>query len=211
MSATTREVPGRVRQAAASVWAKWSGEVAAAASAGHRDEFTFAAMRPDPAAWKTPEERMIDKIRARMREYPEWYEADPERLSATVCRELDRIGERLARVLPYTDGAVEVWTIPLSVFNWLVEEGGRTHFIRGALSAWSDAQDFNSANVAGLDPAERERRRAAFLEIAPPLLKAVLAELTDHCLWISFAQKYVGPEFKALIMRAQCRERPGAA
>lgn len=209
MTDSTRKVPDPVKRAAEAVWAKWSGEVEAAANAGRHEAFSFAPMHSDPGAWKTPEERMIDKIRARMREYPEWYETDPGRLAETVCRELDRIGERLSRVLPYTDGAVEVWTIPLSVFNWLVEEGGRTHFIRGALSAWSDAQDFNSANADGLDPAERERRRAAFLDIAPPLLKAVLAELVDHCLWISFGQKYVGPEFKALIMRAQCRRTAG--
>lgn len=202
MNGEDRPVPGSVARAAEAVWQKWSGEIAAAASAQRRDDFSFAAMHADDD-WKTPEERMIDKIRRRMREYPEWYDDDPERLAATVCRELERIGQTLAHALPYTTGAVDIWEIPLSVFNWLVEDGGKVHFIRGALSAWCDALDFNSANAAGIDAAERERRRTAFFEIAPPLLKAVLAQLVDHGLWISFAQRYVGPEFKGLIMRAQ--------
>lgn len=203
MSDDTRKVPEPVKRAAEAVWKKWSGAIEAATAASRRDEFSFEAMHAVAEDWKTPEDRMIDKIRQRMREFPEWYETDEQKLAAAVGRELERIGALLSRTLPHTTGAVEVWTIPLSVFNWLIEDGGKTHFIRGALSAWSDAQDFNGANAAGLDKAERERRRRAFLDIAPPLLKAVLAELVDTCLWISFAQKYVGPEFKALIMRAQ--------
>lgn len=209
MSDQSREVPDPVSRAAAEVWKKWNDQIAAASPRPAANGANGHATATDADIWKTPEERMIEKIRRRMAQYPEWYETDPGRLAGTVCRELERIGATLARALPQTNAAVEVWQVPLSVFNWLVGDGERVRFIRGALSAWSDALDFNAANAAGMDHHQQQRHRAAFLDIAPPLLKAVLGQLTDHGLWVSFGQKYTGPEFTALIMRVQCIPRGG--
>lgn len=207
MSDRSRLVPDPVSRAAAEVWKKWDSQIAAAVSGPATNGFDSHSGSSEAETWKTPEERMIDKIRRRMAQYPEWYETDSAKLADTVCRELERIGATLARSLPRTHAAVEVWQVPLSVFNWLVEEGEGVRFIRGALGAWSDAQDFNGANVAGIDHGVAQQRRAAFLDIAPPLLKAVLGQLMDHGFWITFGQKYTGPEFTGLIMRVQREQR----
>ena len=211
MSDQTRQVPDPVSRLAAETWKKWRGQIAEAAPVSRGNGLNGHDGPPDAEAetWKTPEQRMVEKIRRRMGQYPEWYESDPDRLAATVCAEIDRIGATLARTLPTSRIAVDVWLIPLSVFNWLVEDGNGVRFVRGALSAWSDAQDFNAANIVGLDSGQKLNRREAFLEIAPPLLKAVLDQLMDSGIWISFGQKFTGPEFTALIMRVQCEPRDG--
>ncbi len=209
MSDQSRQVPAPVSRLAAEAWKRWRGQIADAAPVSRPNGLNGHDGPPEAETWKTPEERMVEKIRRRMSQYPEWYESDPDRLAATVCAEIDRIGDKLARTLPTSRAAVDVWQIPLSVFNWLVEDGNGVRFVRGALSAWSDAQDFNAANIVGLDPVEKLKRREAFLDIAPPLLKAVLDQLMDSGIWISFGQKFTGPEFTALIMRGQCEPREG--
>ncbi len=211
MSDQSRQVPAPVSRLAAEAWKKWRGQIAETTPAARGNGLNGDAGTGDAGveAWKTPEERMVEKIRRRMSQYPEWYESDPDRLAVTVCAEIDRIGDKLARTLPTSRAAVDVWQVPLSVFNWLVEDGNGVRFVRGALSAWSDAQDFNAANIVGLDSVEKLKRREAFLEIAPPLLRAVLDQLMDSGIWISFGQKFTGPEFTALIMRGQCEPREG--
>ena len=197
-----RDVPNEVHQAAADAWSKWRQKIATIPPAAETVHQTAGA-RHDPEAGLTPEERMIRKIKRRMQEYPEWYATDPETVGAAVGAQLERIGEILDRTLPETKDAVEVWEIPLSVFNWLVQSDHGESFVHGALSAWSDAQGFNAANSPDLERAEKERLRAPFFEIAPPMLGAVLEQMLQTDLWISFQQKYVGPELKYLAMRVQ--------
>ncbi|MBK8456827.1 MAG: hypothetical protein IPL47_06730 [Phyllobacteriaceae bacterium] len=149
MSDSTRDVPEQVSRAAAETWKKWSGEIAAVAPRLSTADFAAHGAGANSEVWKTPEERMIDKIRRRMDEFPEWYETDQDRLASTVCAELERIGATLAHALPRTHGAVDVWQIPLSVFNWLVDGGNDVRFIRGALSAWSDGKDESAEGASG--------------------------------------------------------------
>lgn len=146
---------------------------------------------------------MIAKIKRRMREYPEWYETDPARVSALVVRELERIGTVLEREFPRSDQPVEVWRVPLSVFNWLVDGPSGEGFVRGALKAWSSAQCFNAANGCAVGAEQAARLRAPFLEIAPPLLRAVLEQLMDDDFWVTLHQVYVGAEFQYLGLRVQ--------
>lgn len=203
MPRRSRDVSDEVQKAAASAWRKWSAKLATVPAAPHNGEDHFAAAHIDPNASKTPEERMVAKIRQRMKEYPEWYETDEDKVAALVVTELERIGGILERTLPETEEAVPVWEVPLSVFNWLVESAKGDQFVHGALSAWSRALHFNAANSDQVGAQERAELRAPFLEIAPPLLKAVLAQMLKEDLWISFAQKFVGPELKYLEMRVQ--------
>jgi hypothetical protein len=204
MTKRTRDVPEQVHQAATSAWDKFSQKIAAVPP-GHKDkdESLLAKARVDPDAGKSPEQKMIEKIRRRMTEYPEWYETDPARVAAEVAAQLERIGAILERDLPGAKEPVEVWQIPLSVFNWLVDgETGET-FHHGALSAWSSAENFNASNNPTLNDPQREKLRESFFEIAPMLLTAVLDTMLKTDLWISFAEKFVGPELKYLVMRVQ--------
>jgi hypothetical protein len=162
-----------------------------------------ARRRPDPGGDISAEARMILKIKRRMRQYPDWYETDPDRVAALVCTELERIGAVLTRDLPGADKPVEVWQVPLSVFNWLVQGEWGESFVRGALKAWSSAQCFNAANGVSVDPAQSARLRAPFLEIAPPLLKAVLGQLLEEDLRVTFAQKFEDGELTALSLRVE--------
>jgi len=41
------------------------------------------------------------------------------------------------------------------------------------------------------------------MEIAPLLLRAVLEELLQTGLWVSFAEKFVGNELEFLVLRVQ--------
>jgi hypothetical protein len=202
MHRKTRDVPEQVHQAAATAWRKWSEKLSTVPPAPHAAEAN-GGPKVDPDAGKTPEERMISKIKRRMKEYPEWYETDQEKVAVRVCTELERIGGILERELPESEDPVEVWQVPLSVFNWLVMGDTGEQFVHGALSAWSGAQSFNAANDRSLDSRQKARLREPFLEIAPPLLKAVLEQMLQADLWISFAQKFVGPELKSLVMRVQ--------
>lgn len=207
MTKRNRGVPEKVNEAAASAWSRFSAKIAAVPPLPHGDDGALGHRLVDPDAAKSPEQRMIEKIKRRMREYPEWYETDPDRVAAEVARQLERIGAILEQELPEAKEPVAVWNIPLSVFNWLVEgELGET-FHHGALSAWSSAENFNAANKTKLDPDERDRLREGFLEISPLLLTAVLDQMLKTGLWISFAQKFEGPELKYLVMRV---ERPRA-
>ncbi|WP_281841097.1 hypothetical protein [Sinisalibacter aestuarii] len=204
MARHPRDVPDKIQQAAASAWSKWQRKIDSEPrpEKSHED-FVAHARYVDPDAGKSPRQRMIEKIRRRMQEFPEWYEADPEKMAASVSAHLERIGEILDRELPDAKDPVEVWQIPLSVFNWLVETDEGESFVHGALSAWSSAENFNAANAPGLDPQQRAKLRAPFLDLAPMLLTAVLDEMLQADLWISFAEKFVGPELKYLVMRVQ--------
>lgn len=204
MSKRNRDVPDQVHEAAATAWSKFSDKIAAVPPGRKaKDESQIAQARIDPDAGKSPEQRMIEKIKRRMKEYPEWYETDPDKIAAEVARQLERIGAILEAKLPDATDPVEVWEIPLSVFNWLVEgETGET-FHHGALSAWSSAENFNASNNVTLDAPQRDKLRESFLEISPLLLTAVLEQMLKTDLWISFAEKFVGPELKYLVMRVQ--------
>jgi hypothetical protein len=202
MARRNNDVPEQVYQAAQSAWTKWSRKIEAEPRPDRSDGF-MAHRLVDPDAGKSPEQLMIEKIKRRMREYPEWYETDPAKLAASVAAQLERIGAVLDEKLPTAPDPVPVWEIPLSVFNWLVEgETGET-FVHGALSAWSSAENFNAANARSLSDDQRARLRAPFLELSPTLLTAVLEEMLKTDLWISFAEKFVGPELKYLVMRVQ--------
>lgn len=203
MSKRISGVPPAVHDAADSAWGKWREKLAAVKPPPKAASPELGAPYVDPDAGKPPEQRMIEKIRRRMQEYPQWYEKDPDKVAEFVAAELDRIGAILDRELPQAEGPVPVWDIPLSVFNWLVETPTGESFVHGALTAWSSAEQFNAANNTALSPAEREKLRAPFLEIAPLLLTAVLEELLGAGLWVSFAEKFVGPELKYLEMRVQ--------
>lgn len=204
MNKRNRDVPEKVNQAAASVWSRFSKTIASVpVEKATKDSLRKAHARIDPDAGKSPEQRMIEKIKRRMKEYPEWYETNPDKVAAEVARQLERIGGLLERELPEATEPVEVWEIPLSVFNWIVEgETGET-FHHGALSAWSSAEKFNAANSAALDEAARAKLREDFFEISPLLLTAVLDQMLGPELWITFAKKFIGPELKYLVMRAQ--------
>lgn len=204
MTKRNRDLPEEVHEAAASAWRKFSDKIAAVPFGQKADEESLLGHRlVDPDAGKTPQQRMIEKIKRRMKEYPEWYETAPAKVAAEVGRQLERIGGILEQKLPGAKEPVEVWEIPLSVFNWLVEgEMGET-FHHGALSAWSSAENFNAANNPTLTPAQREKLRESFLEISPMLLTAVLEEMLKTELWISFGEKFVGPDLKYLVMRVQ--------
>jgi len=204
MTKRNKDVPDKVHEAAETAWSKFSDKIAAVPP-GHKDvdESVIARPRIDPDAGKSPEQKMIEKIKRRMQEFPEWYETDPDKVAAEVARQLERIGAELEAKLPGAKDPVEVWEIPLSVFNWLVDgETGET-FHHGALSAWSSAENFNAANSASLNAPQREKLRESFLEMSPLLLTAVLEEMLKTDLWISFAEKFVGPELKSLVMRVQ--------
>jgi len=199
----TRGVSGQVHQAAEAAWSKWNQKIAAIPRAAEQARDDNGAHWVDPDAGKTPEQRMIEKIKRRMQEYPEWYDTNPERVAASVVTELERIGEIIERELPDSNDPVDVWQVPLSVFNWLVNDDTGEHFVHGAISAWSSAQLFNSANSTTLDSVQKMRLREHFFEIAPPLLQAVLEQMLKADLWITFAEKFVGPELKFLVMRVQ--------
>ena len=205
MKQRTRDVPETVHKAAASAWGKWKDRISATRSAvGEADEAgTNGARRIDADANKTPEQKIIEKIKLRMSQYPEWYETDPEKVAATVAAELERIGAVLDHELANAKEAVEVWQVPLSVFNWLIETAHGESFVHGALKAWSSAENFNAANAAGLDDDQRAKLRAPFLELAPMLLRVVLEEMLETDLVITFAEKFVGPEPKYLVMRVE--------
>ena len=115
----------------------------------------------------------------------------------------ERIGTVLDAKLAEAEEPVEVWQIPLSVFNWLVDTPTGEGFVHGALKAWSSAENFNAANAAQCDEAQRAKLRAPFLELAPLRLRAVLEELLATGLVVTFAEKFVGPELKYLVMRVQ--------
>lgn len=204
MNKRNRDVPDKINQAAASAWSRFSEKIEAVPAAkAQTEDLRQAHAHIDPDAGKSPEQRMIEKIKRRMKEYPEWYETDPDKVAAEVARQLERIGGILERRLPDAKEPVEVWEIPLSVFNWIVEgETGET-FHHGALSAWSSAEKFNAANSPALGEPEREKLREDFFEISPLLLTAVLEQMLGTDLWISFAEKFVGPELKYLVMRVQ--------
>lgn len=202
MQKRTEDVPDTIHKAAETAWGKWKDRLAFSKPAKVEDDVSQRG-RVDPSSLKTPEQRMVDKIKLRMSQLPEWYESDPEKVAASVARELERIGGVLDKKLPEADEPVEVWQIPLSVFNWLVETETGEGFVHGALKAWSSAEHFNAANAARFDDAHRAKLRAPFLELAPMLLRAVLDELLATGLVVSFAEKFVGPELKYLVMRVQ--------
>ncbi len=202
MKKRTHEVPESIARAADTTWGKYKARLAHA-RAPHAEEHGIARRRTDPDAFKTPEQKMIEKIKLRMSQYPEWYETDPARVAGTVSAELERIGEVLDRCLAESDDPVEVWQIPLSVFNWLVETARGETFVHGALKAWSNAEHFNASYAASLGEAQRAKLREPFMEIAPMLLRVVLEELLETGLVITFAEKFVGPELKFLVMRVQ--------
>lgn len=204
MTKRNKDLPDEVNEAAASAWSKFSDKIAAV-PLGHKEDEESLRGHPliDPDAGKSPEQRMIEKIKRRMKEYPEWYETNPAKVAAEVARQLERIGGILEKKLPGAKDPVEVWEIPLSVFNWLVDSEMGETFHHGALSAWSSAENFNAANNPTLAAAQREKLREAFLEISPMLLAAVLGEMLKTDLWIGFGEKFVGPELKYLVMRVQ--------
>jgi hypothetical protein len=203
MARRNKDMPEQVHQAAETTWHKWREKIASEPRPDGSEYAYLAHPLIDPDAGKSHEQLMIEKIKRRMKEYPEWYEADPAKLAATVSAELERIGKELDAKLPYTRDPVEMWEIPLSVFNWLENgETGET-FVHGALSAWSSAENFNAANASGLNDDQRAKLRAPFLDLSPMLLTAVLEEMLETDLWITFAEKFVGPELKFLVMRVQ--------
>ncbi len=198
------DIPAEVHEAAQSAWNKWSDKISSIPPIVETSKgFETGGRYVNPDAGKTPAQRMIEKIKRRMTEYPEWYETDPDKVAATVGEQLERIGAILSRDLPGTEDPVEVWKVPLSVFNWLIESDIGEHFHHGALSAWSSAENFNAANGARLDSVQRAKLRKRFLDDSPVLLRAVLQELLKTDLWISFAEKFEGPELKYLVMRVQ--------
>jgi len=198
----TGEIPESVDQAADTAWKKFKHRLSFTKEA-HPDDHVVRKHGVAPDDLKSPEQKMIEKIKLRMAQYPEWYETDPDKLAELVARELDRIGDLLDRRLADAEEPVEVWQIPLSVFNWLVETAKGESFVRGALRAWSNAELFNGSYAANLSDAERRKLRAPFLDEAPMLLKVVLEELLETGLVITFSKKFVGPEFKYLVMRVQ--------
>lgn len=202
MRKRTGEVPETVHRAATSAWRQFKDRLSFSKTPV-REAQGASRGRVDPDALKSPEEKMIEKIRLRMSQYPEWYETDPEKVAATVAEELGRIGELLDRQLATAEDPVEVWQIPLSVFNWLVETAHGETFVHGALKAWSNAEHFNASNGAALGEAQRQKLREPFMELAPMLLRVVLEELLKTGLVITFAEKFVGPELKYLVMRVQ--------
>ena len=202
MTKRNNRVPDEVNEAADTVWGKFRDKIAAVPPSQKDDDESFLAHKLiNPDAGKSPEQVMIEKIRRRMKEYPEWYETDPDKVADEVARQLERIGEVLAVKLADAKDPVSVWQIPLSVFNWLVDGDEGVTFHRGALSAWSSAEEFNAANHADLSDDERAKLRAPFLDLAPVLLVAVLEEVLSTGLGVSFAEKFVGPELKYLDMR----------
>ncbi len=203
MARRTPDVPDKIFEAAESSWSKWRREIPTSPRTVDPATLRIHTRHLDPDAAKSPEQQLIEKIRRRMREYPEWYETRPEAVSEVVSARLDAIGTILAREMPVSDDPVEVWQIPLSVFNWLEDGPEGEVFHRGALLAWSSAEKFNDANAPGLDEAERARLRQPFLELSPLLLRAVLEELLQTGLWVSFAEKFVGNELQFLVLRVQ--------
>ncbi len=202
MPYNSREVPDTVHQAAAKVWAEWRNRLADVRRATI-ERGPNGRRGPALANHETVEARMIAKIKRRMHEYPEWYESDPKRVSELVVRDLERIGTTLEREFPRSDQPVEVWRVPLSVFNWLVDDAEGETFVRGALKAWSSAQCFNAANGCPVGEGEAARLRAPFLEISPPLLRAVLEQLLNEDFWITLHQVYVGADFKFIGVRVK--------
>ncbi len=202
MKKRTGEVPETVDRAADSAWGKFKQRLSFT-KAPPKDDNGVIRGRIDPDVFKTPEQKMIDKIKLRMSQYPEWYETDPDKVAKNVACELERIGETLDRKLAEAEEPVEVWPIPLSVFNWLVETAKGETFVHGALKAWSNAERFNASYAANLDDAQRAKLREPLLEIAPMLLRVVLQELLETGLIVTFAEKFVGPELKFLVMRVQ--------
>jgi hypothetical protein len=197
-------IPAEVHSAAQTAWSKWSEEIASIPPIVETPKsLNGEAHHANPEANQTPAEKMIAKIKRRMTEYPEWYETDPDKVAASVTEELERIGSILSRKLPGSEDPIDVWNIPLSVFNWLIESDVGEHFHHGALSAWSSAENFNAANAVKLDSSQRTKLRQRFLDDSPVLLRAVLQELLKTDLWISFAEKFEGPELKYLVMRVQ--------
>lgn len=210
MAPRKRTLPQEVSQLADAAWQKWSGRIAAAEDEAADDPTAILAPRArriDPLDNVSGEARMIAKIRKRMKQYPEWYEHDPQKVAARAASELERIGQKLVRDLPETSRAIEIWDIPLSVFNWIYEDETGEHFVRGALTAWAHAEDFNAANKVG-DPAERARLRASFLDIAPALLRAVLEQLEKSDLVLTLGEKYVGPRLEYMTLWARRPHRP---
>jgi len=92
-----------------------------------------------PTNADTAETRMIVKIKRRMGEYRDRYETIPAHVFALVMRDLERIGAVFEHEFPRSDQPVEVWRVPLSVFNWPVDGSKGETFVRGALKAWSSA------------------------------------------------------------------------
>ena len=202
MEKRTGHVPDTVHRAAETAWGKWKNKLAFAKAPKAEDDLA-ARSRADAEALKSPEQRMIEKIKLRMTQLPDWYETDPAKVAKLVAAELERIGTVLDAKLAEAEEPVEVWQIPLSVFNWLVQTSEGETFVRGALRAWSNAQYFNAANAANLDEAQKSKLRAPLLDQSPMLLNVVLKELIDTGLVVTFSKKFVGPEFKALVMRVQ--------
>ncbi|MCB1337089.1 MAG: hypothetical protein KDK10_06445 [Maritimibacter sp.] len=202
MEKRTGHVPDTVHRAAETAWGKWKNKLAFAKAPKAEDDLA-ARSRADAEALKSPEQRMIEKIKLRMTQLPDWYETDPAKVAKLVAAELERIGTVLDAKLAEAEEPVEVWQIPLSVFNWLVDTPTGEGFVHGALKAWSSAENFNAANAAQCDEAQRAKLRAPFLELAPLRLRAVLEELLATGLVVTFAEKFVGPELKYLVMRVQ--------
>ena len=202
MKKRTGDVPETVDRAAATAWGKFKDRLSFT-KAPPTEEAGVSRGRVDPDAFKSPEQKMIEKIKLRMSQYPEWYETDPDKVATCVACELERIGEVLDRQLAEADDPVEVWPIPLSVFNWLVDTPTGDSFVHGALKAWSHAERFNSSYAADLDETQRAKLREPFMDLAPMLLRVVLEKLLETGLIITFAEKFVGPELKFLVMRVQ--------
>lgn len=203
MARRNKDMPEQVHQAAESTWSKWREKIASEPRPDGSEYAYLAHPLLNPDAGKSHEQLMIEKIKRRMKQYPQWYETNPAKLAVTVSAELERIGKELDEKLPHNRDPVAVWEIPLSVFNWLeYGETGET-FVHGALSAWSSAENFNAANARGLSDEQRAKLRAPLLELSPMLLTAVLEELLSTDLRISFAEKFVGPELQSLVMRVQ--------
>jgi len=202
MADMTRNVPDGVYQAADQAWNRWGPKIEAAPRKVQASK--SANHWSDPNEGLSHEERMIRKIRRRMEQYPEWYETDGRAFSRLVCTELDRIGALLTRELCDTAEAVDVWDVPMSVFNWIETDEAGEHFVRGALFAWSRAEAFNAANGRELDAEQKACLRQPFMEIAPPLLKVVTEELLKGTIRVSFGKKFIGPELKFLVLRVQC-------
>ena len=202
MNKRTGDVPESVDRAANTAWGKFRDRLSFSKAAASEDTVVRKG-RADPETLKSPEQKMIEKIKLRMSQYPEWYETDPDKLAACVARELERIGELLDRQLANADEPVEVWQIPLSVFNWLVQTPNGESFVRGALRAWSNAEHFNGSYAANLSDDQRKKLRAPFMGEAPMCLNVVLEELLETGLVITFSKKFIGPEFKYLVMRVQ--------
>ena len=202
MNKRTGDVPESVDRAADTAWGKFRDRLSFSKAAASEDTVVRKG-RADPETLKSPEQKMIEKIKLRMSQYPEWYETDPDKLAVCVARELERIGELLDRQLANADEPVEVWQIPLSVFNWLVQTPNGESFVRGALRAWSNAEHFNGSYAANLSDDQRKKLRSPFMGEAPMCLNVVLEELLETGLVITFSKKFIGPEFKYLVMRVQ--------